>query len=217
MRYFLVFLSITILLSIILTGSANADTNCQSIYGGGETCSSDTITVTKQVLNPSTNYYVDNLATTDTHYRPNSPIYFKITIQNTSNAPIPRIVVKDTIDNTHEFLDYTSSPGNFDKKTKTLTYVINGLQSGQQSVIIIAGRILSSQNLPTNQSLICTANTAIATLNNPQATETTSQFCIENKQSAQITTKGGLPITNPPQTQTNTFPVYTGSPTIKNT
>src|SRR6266852_8081478 len=108
MKRFVTFLIITIILSIASTHTANADTNCQSIYGGGENCGSGNITVQKQVLNPVTNKYVNNLGTNDPAYSPLSPIFFKVMVKNNGTTPITNIVVKDNIDDSHEFLDFVS-------------------------------------------------------------------------------------------------------------
>jgi len=208
----LVFLVLAPFLILPFTVPAYAGTNCQSIYGGGD-CDSGSLTVTKQVLQPdTTNTYVDNLGTTDPQYQPASPIYFKISVKNATSSIIQNITVNDTLDNSRAFVAFTYGPGRFDTTTKTLTYTINSLQPGTENTIIIAGRIVSAQELPAGQNPVCPINVVqvtTATLSTQAATE----FCIQNTtasptpttiytQTNQTQTKGGIPVED-------TFPVYT--------
>jgi uncharacterized repeat protein (TIGR01451 family) len=230
MKRFVTFLAITTMLRVVSASAptAYADTNCQSIYGGGENCGSGNITVEKLVLNPTTNQYVNNLGTNDPAYKPLSPIFFKIIVKNTSTTNLNNITVNDTICSgvkktcqNPEFVDFVSGPGNFNTSTETLTYTIASLPAGQENDVIIAGRTVAAVNLPVNTTLVCPTNTVQVTMINSQPTEATSEFCIQTTQNipantnqpAQSTTKGGLPVYN----QTTNFPVYSPSGNVKNT
>ncbi len=229
----IIFSTITILSSLFIKTSF-ADTNCQSVYGGGQSCGSGNITVQKQVLRPGTNnQYVDSLGYNDTKYQPSSPIFFKITITNTTKSTLNNITVNDTVDTQHEFLNFVSAPGNFNNSTKVLTYKIPSLTPGQQSTMSIAGRILDAQNLP-NQAVICAGNTVQVTVDKGSPTSAISAYCIQNTSIQPVpptatqapvqdqTTKGGLPIAQiipptatptqkPAPKQVNNFPVYTAA------
>ncbi|HSW88449.1 MAG TPA: hypothetical protein VLG12_04775 [Candidatus Saccharimonadales bacterium] len=187
---------------------AFADTNCQSVYGGGQSCGSGNITVQKQVLRPGTsNEYVDSLRYNDTKYQPASPIFFKITITNTTKNTLKNIVVNDTVDTQHEFLNFVSAPGSFNNSTKILTYKIPSLVPGQQSTLTMAGKILDAQSLP-KQAVICAGNTVQVSVDNGSPASAISAFCIQNTSVQPVqptatptqvpvqnqTTKGGLPI-----------------------
>lgn len=241
MKKALIALSVIIILTGLSAKLAFADTNCQSIYGGGQSCGPGNITVQKQVLKPGTsNQYADSLGYKDAKYQPSSPIFFKITITNTTKGTLNNLVVSDSIDTQHEFINFVSAPGNFNTSTKTLTYKIPSLKPNEQSTMTIAGRVLDAGSLP-KQAVICAGNTVQVTVNNGSPTSAITAYCIQNTSQAptptptsvpQQTTKGGIPVeqafqptstptpTNKPQqiiTQPTGLPVFTGTKNITRT
>ena len=69
-----------------------ASTNCQPIYGGGQTCtSSNNIQITKQVQNPQTGVYVNNLGVNDPKYAPGQYVNFQITVANTGSSLFSKV------------------------------------------------------------------------------------------------------------------------------
>lgn len=182
---------------------AFADTNCQSIYGGGQTCGSGNFTVEKQVYKPGTNnVYVDNLTPQDPAYQPNAPIFFKITVKNTSNATLNNVVIKDTIDPTQEFVAFSNvidnSAATYDDKAHIVTYTIPSLAAGQENSIIIGGKTVPAAQLPVNTTSVCPTNIVTVTADNNSPTQATSEFCIAN-----------------PAVTTNTVPVVTTTPAVQ--
>lgn len=227
-------LSTLSLLSTLFVGTSYADTNCQSVYGGGQSCGPGNITVQKQVLKPGTsNLYVDSLGYNDVKYQPSSPIFFKITITNTTKNTLNNITVSDKIDSQHEFLNFVSGAGIFNNSTQTLTYKIPSLTPGQQSMLTLSGRIFDTNHLPANQAVVCAGNTVQVTVEKGSPTSAISAYCIQNtsvqavaptatQEPEQQTTKGGIPIaqvmpTTPKATPTpivkptQTLPVYTAA------
>lgn len=244
MKKTLIALSAGVILTGLSAKLAFADTNCQSVYGGGQSCGPGNITVQKQVLRPgTTNQYVDSLGYNDAKYQPSSPIFFKITITNSTKGTLNNLVVSDLIDTQHEFINFVSAPGNFNTSTKTLSYKISSLKPNEQSTITIAGRVLDAGSLP-KQAVICAGNTVQVTVNNGAPTSAITAYCIQNTSvqapaptsSAtpvpQQTTKGGIPVnqafqptatpmpTQKPQqiiTQPTGLPVFTGTKDITRT
>ena len=53
------------------------------------------LTVDKQVRNPVTGIYVDNLGLNDAHYFAENAVFFRITVQNTGNTVLSRITATD--------------------------------------------------------------------------------------------------------------------------
>lgn len=228
------------ILSALFAGISYADTNCQSVYGGGQSCGPGNITVQKQVLKPGTsNDYVDSLGFNDAKYQPASPIFFKITITNTTKNTLNNIIVTDKMDTTHEFLNFVSGAGTYNTGAQTLTYKIPTLTPGQQNVLTLSGRILQTQQLPFNQAVICAGNTVQVTVDKSAPTLAVSSYCIQNtsvqtpkptatQAPVEQTTKGGIPLNqiitqaptvtpSPVPTQqvvikpAQTFPVYTAA------
>lgn len=157
-----------------------ADTSCQPIYGGGQTCvTTGNISINKTVLNPQTNQFVDNLSINDPRHQPGFITTFKIAVTNTDDANISRIKVNDVFP---QYITFSSGPGNFDNNTKTLTFEIDNLKSNETRAFTILGKIVDSSLIPINQgSVVCVVNQATATNldNNSQVSQDNAQLCIE--------------------------------------
>lgn len=164
----------------ILTGAffistkANAQTpssgNCQPIYGGGENCANTPFTISKRILNPQTNTFVDNLGMNDAKYHPGDIITFQITVSTQSTTT--NVTLKDILP---QSITFSSGPGAFDKVTNTLTLTIDKLTSDKPQIFTILGRIADTADA---QSSFCDNNRAILTKDN-QTVTTTTQYCIE--------------------------------------
>lgn len=172
-----------------------ADSSCQPIYGGGQTCiTSSNILIDKKVLNPSTNTFVDNLGINDPKYKPDFIVYFQINLINTSDKTLSKIAVRDTFP---QYITFNAGLGNFDNKTRTLSFNADDLKPNESKTYTIIGRVAAKDKLP--QEIICVVNQAIATTDNNQTSQDNTQFCIENA----AATKGGFPVLSPsPMKQT---------------
>src|SRR5258708_2458009 len=146
-------LSLIFLILPITAFAAGTDNSggCQPIYGGGETCPpATTLSVDKQVKDPDTGDFVDSLALTDPRYTPGDAVPFKITVKNTSGSDISNITVKDVFP---QFVDFFSGSGNFDKNSKTLSFTIDKLTSGDAKVFFLSGKVVDKTSLPQDQGV----------------------------------------------------------------
>lgn len=211
MKKYIVTLSILMATLFLWTNQAVAGSNCQIIYGGGMNCGSAKLLIEKKILQPGTaNTYVANLHTQDAHYQPNSPIFFKISIKNSTNERLSNITVTSIFDSSRQFVDFANGPGNFDNKNKTLTYTIDALLPNEEKTVVLAGKTVASKNFPANQQVVCTTNSTQASTPNDTPTEATTEFCIDTNEKMNTQTKGGIPIQN------QILPVYSPSPMQKN-
>ena len=170
-----------------------AETPCQAIYGGGQTCVSEgNILVDKKVLNPKTNAMVDNLGIDDTRFEPGNLVTFKISMTNKSNATIKKIDVKDIFP---QHVTFSSGTGNFDASTKNLTFTVDELKSQETKTFTVVGKIANADQIPVNEGAVCVVNQVTATANGNSESKDTVQFCIEKKTAA----KGGFPVVAPTQ------------------
>src|SRR3989344_1052804 len=120
MKKFILSLFLSSVLFFAVSVSANADSSCQPIYGGGETCVQvGNVFVNKTVQNPQSNSFVDNLGVNDPKYSPSSNVTFHITVTNNGGNTISKITVKDILP---QFVNFVSGPGSFDSNSKTLTF-----------------------------------------------------------------------------------------------
>lgn len=175
---------------------AFAQTICQPIYGGGETCATQgNISIDKKVLNPQTNKLVDNLGVNDPKYQSDFLLNFQISLTNTGGTTLNHVEVKDIFP---QFTTFNAGPGNFDPNTKTLSFSINNLMPNETRNFIILGRVVSAPQLPSTQGVLCVVNQASAVSDDGSSSQDNSQFCIENKIPAPVViTKGGFPVLSP--------------------
>ena len=191
--YLLSLFLVSCLLSLIAVPRANAAVSCQPIYGGGQTCVTiGSAVINKKILNPSTSVFVDNLGINDPKYQPGYIVNFRIEVTNNGDTNIPRVDMKDIFP---AHVEFGSGPGNFDTKTKTLTFSIDNLAPNETRIFAVVGKVVAINQIPANQSIICVVNQAIATTSEGAISQDNSQFCIERKVTA--TTKGGFPVLSP--------------------
>jgi len=197
---------ITRLLLLIVLGllffpnKAFADTSCQPIYGGGQTCTTTgNISINKTVMNPQANKMVDNLSINDPRYKPGFIVTFQINLTNTGNSNVSKINVADVFP---QYLNFSSGPGNFNSDTRTLSFEVDNLASNESRTFTIMGKITDANQIPLDKGIICVVNQATATnLDSPsQSSQDNSQLCIEKAQGFPIfstTTVTVTPATGP--------------------
>lgn len=157
-----------------------ADTICQPIYGGGQTCvTTGNISVNKKVLNPQTNEFVDWLNINDPRYHPENTVTFKITVTNTDDAKVSKIKVTDIFP---QHITFSSGPGSFDSNTKTLTFETYDLEANESRDFTVVGKIVNSSEIPTNEGdIVCVVNQAhsVNLDNSSQTSHDNAQLCIQ--------------------------------------
>lgn len=182
------FIAVTIVFFNFQFPKAFANTLCQPIYGGGETCAaSSKISIDKKVLNPKTGLLVDNLGINDSKYQPGFILTFQIKITNTGNDMLSKVDIKDIFP---KYMLFTGADESFDPNTKTLSLSTADLSSNETRTFNIFGRIAANDQLP--QGVVCVINQAIATTDNSQISRDNAQFCIEN--TVKATAPSGFPI-----------------------
>lgn len=191
---------ISAFLSLFLVGAVFADTVCQPIYGGGQTCiTTGNILVNKTVINPATGQFVDNLGINDPKFSPGQQITFNIAVTNTGASSILQASVKDTLPPTVIFT--SSSPnGTFDQNSRTVTWILDNLKPNETRNLTIQGTIVDASQLV--KDVTCdpdkTTNAVVATTNTGQTSTDLARFCIQKG----AVTKGGLPVFPPPKVVT---------------
>lgn len=179
-------------ISFVFPLKAFADTSCQPIYGGGQSCvTTNNIVVNKTILNPQTNRFVDNLSINDPKYQPGFITTFQISITNTGNNNVSEVNVRDIFP---QYVNFASGAGTFDTNTNTLSFRLNNLAPNETRTYSIIGRVFSESQIPVAQgSVVCVVNQAIATVDNVSVSQDNAQFCIE-KNAPTVVTKGGFPV-----------------------
>lgn len=213
-KSFITLIAAFCILYFVLPMVSYADTSCQPIYGGGQSCiTTNNIVLDKKILNPQTNAMVDNLSINDPKFQPESIVTFQISITNSSNKTISNIEIKDIFP---QYVNFSSGTGNFDANNKTLSFRIQDLKSNETKVFTIKGKVVNTDQISINQgSVICVVNQANASSDNNNFSQDNSQFCIEKT----TATKGGFPVLTPtevattPSTGAESFVLFSLIPT----
>jgi uncharacterized repeat protein (TIGR01451 family) len=196
-KSYLTTLFLMTIFSVVLPAKIFADTSCQPIYGGGQTCiTTGNISINKTVLNPETNKMVDGLSINDPRYQPGYLVTFQIAVTNTDNNNISKIKVSDVFP---QYVTFSSGPGSFDNNTKSLSFEIDNLAANETKTFTILGRIVSDSQIPISQGgIVCVVNQAIAYNldNKSQVSQDNAQLCIEKTPvpAVVVNTKGGFPV-----------------------
>jgi uncharacterized repeat protein (TIGR01451 family) len=177
MKTILHILFIFTFLYILFTFPVNAQTPCQPIYGGGQTCvPTGNILVDKKVLDPKTKKMTDNLTINDSKFQPGSIINFQIALTNTGKAEIKQIKVKDIFP---QYIGFTNGPGNFDANTQTLAFEVANLKPKETRNFTVTGTVVDESRLPISLGIICAVVQTIATTTDAGTSQDNTQFCIQ--------------------------------------
>ena len=177
MKKILNFIVLTVF-SLALAGAVSpAFADCQSVYGGGQTCNF-TYTINKLVQVPGKGggQYVDNLSINDPKYSPSQNANYEIVVTNTGNNTIPTLTINDTFP---QFVTFVSGVGNYNINTNTLTFTITNINPGQSLTYLLTAKTADANTLPNNEGVICVINQVSATDQNGQVQSDSSQLCIQ--------------------------------------
>jgi uncharacterized repeat protein (TIGR01451 family) len=159
-------------LTFFLPNKAYAD--CQTLYGGGQTCTSYSFSLQKFVQVPGQSNFVNNLSINDPKFSMSQTVNFQLIVTNTGSNNISSVTIVDTFP---QFVSFVSGPGSFNSNNNTLTFVVNNLNVGQNQTFNLSGKIASS-GVPAG--ITCVVNQASGTDNNGDTNTASSQLCIQN-------------------------------------
>jgi len=104
---------------------------CTTPYGGTQECKPSDLTINKQVINPITKVFVENLTTTDPMYVAGSEITYRLIIKNNSGETFNPVNVKDILPAYLTFV--AGSPGTFDydSANHTVNFKLENFYAGE--------------------------------------------------------------------------------------
>ena len=144
---------------------------CTTQYGGQTSCQPSDLLIDKEVQNPITKEFKENLSS-DSTFSPGADILFKLTIKNVSGETFNPVVVKDVLPS---YLTFVSGPGTYDAASRTLTFTLNNVIAGETRTVQIIAKVL-----PTTASFVCVNNYAEARADIVGRFDSdTAQFCIQ--------------------------------------
>ena len=165
-------------LSLVFAGAVSpALADCQSVYGGGQTCTFNyTINKLVQVPGKGGGQYVDNLSINDPKYSPSQNVNYEVIVTNTGNNTIPTLTINDAFP---QFITFVSGVGNYNQSNNTLNFTVSNLEAGKSVTYVLAAKTADANTLPNNQGIICVINQVSATDQNGQVQSDSSQLCIQ--------------------------------------
>jgi len=159
----IIFLSLAFL---SFSKQALANVYCDDQYGGN--CREIDLQIDKLIYDPESNSFVDNLGINDYKFTSNEQITFKLKIRNNGEETFQHIDVRDYLP---DYVLHQSGDLDFD------IYDLVPNETEERDIVV---KVVSSQNLPQDKSIVCVVNKAEAT-NGADSDSDTSQFCIEEK------------------------------------
>ncbi len=160
---------------VSLVSRVSADESCTTQYGGGQygttNCVPTDLTINKQVKNPISNVFVENLSATDATFSPGSDVLFKLTIKNGSGQTFNPVTVRDVLP---EHFDFVAGPGSYNKDNRTLSFTLENMIAGETRTIEILTKVQTS-GLP--KDVFCVTNQAFASALN-RSDDDTGQVCV---------------------------------------
>jgi uncharacterized repeat protein (TIGR01451 family) len=184
-------ITLSFILTLLSVGvvSAQTETNCTPLYGGGRNCTSTGLVIDKKVKHPENNQFVDNLTVNDPKYAPSRAIEFQIAVKNTGTTDFQNVTIADTLP---RYLTGVTSTGKFDTTNNTVTYALGSLKAGETKTVKLTAATASQSALPTDQGTTCLTNTARAQAG-AIASEDRAAYCIQVLNGVP-TSKNGLPV-----------------------
>lgn len=153
--------------------------SCTTQYGGATTCTPTDLTINKEVKNPITSLFVENLSTTDATFSPDSEILYRLTIKNGSGETFNPATVRDVFP---DFVTFVAGPGSYDKASRTLTFTLENLIAGETRRIELLAKVYAKTAFPAGKSFFCVVNSASVTAPaRPNGDSDTAQACIQTE------------------------------------
>lgn len=181
MNKLIISFAFAVLAGVLFTSQifASGESNCQTIYGGGQTCNSGvkfTLNKLVQVPGKGGGNYVDNLTVSDAKYTAGQTVNFKIVVTNTGTTTLNNVAVVDTFP---QFINFTAGAGNYNSGNKQLAFTIPSLATGASQEFIVSGKVVDEGQLPTTAGITCVTNTAHAGDTSGSVADDMSQVCIQ--------------------------------------
>jgi uncharacterized repeat protein (TIGR01451 family) len=153
---------------------------CTTQYGGSQTCQPSDLTINKQVEDPITKVFVENLTTTDPTFAPGSEIDYRLIVTNSSGETFNPVNVKDTLPAyVTGFIGGQPGTFSFDTTNHILTFQLANLIAGETRSFDLRFRIVDASQFPAGKSLFCVSNVAeVSALN--RFDSDSAQACLQN-------------------------------------
>jgi len=167
----LLLISMTLLGASLFAPKAFAD-----CYGGGCTVPND-LTVNKQVKNPITNSFVENLGSNDPTFSPGSTVTYKLYVKNGSGETM-NTKVEDTLPSYLSF-ESASVASSYDATNRKITMELGDMIAGASKDIEVKAKIADRSAFANDRTMFCTSNyVKVTSPARPNGDDDTADACI---------------------------------------
>ena len=159
----------------------HADEVCVTQYGNGQygvECVPIDVTINKQVKNPVSLIFVENLGPTDDKFSPGAEVHFKLIIHNASSQDWSRVTVRDTLP---QFLTFEAGPGTYDKNSKVLTIELENLKVNETQEREFLARVDDASAFAKDKTLFCEVRNHAEVRVDSRTDEDTADICIQTQ------------------------------------
>jgi len=147
----------------------------------GTICDQPTdLTIDKEVKNPITNLFVENLGSTDPTFSPGAIVTFKLIIKNTSGETFSSVKVVDQLP---DYLTYTGSTvtGDYDAGKRRLVMMLGRIAAGETKEIEVTAKV-ADKSAFADDDFFCASNYATVTsTERPYGDNNTAEFCMTTR------------------------------------
>lgn len=154
--------------------------SCTTQYGNGQygvECVPIDVTINKQVKNPISLIFVENLGPSDDKFSPGAEVHFRLSAHNASSQDWSKVTVRDTLP---QYLTFEAGPGTYDKNSKVLTVELENLKVNETREFEFLAKVDESGAFSKDKSLFCVTNHAEVKVDS-RTDEDTAQLCIQTQ------------------------------------
>lgn len=145
-------------------------------YGNGGETPND-LTINKQVKNPITGIFVENLGSSDPTFSPGATITYKLYVKNGSGETM-RAKVEDTLPSYLSFVS-ASVATTYDAASRKITMDIGDMVAGSSKDIEVTAKVADRSSFANDRTMFCTTNYAKVTApSRPNGDDDTAESCI---------------------------------------
>lgn len=168
--------ALLLITAVLLSSSPVLADSCSSYFYSGS-CPVKELVIDKQVINPVSGNFVDNLGPSDPKFSPDSEIRFKLIVKNIGSTDLDNIIIRDVLPSQISFI--TGPEGSvWDENNRELKFNIGTIKPDQTRELEIKVKALTAQNFPADKSLVC-ANNWVEAKNDQVSDSDSAGFCIQ--------------------------------------
>jgi len=145
-------------------------------YGGGVPLSE--IMIDKQVKNYEKGIFIDNLSASDSKFKPEQEVVFKVIVKNTGNIDLKSMQIRDVFP---RYMNFISGPDGYvwNVDNGEMKVDLDGLKAGESIDFLVTGRVFKREDLPQEKSIVCVTN-FVEVKSDSALDSDTSGLCIYN-------------------------------------